>query len=220
MPPRRVVLWHSVAATPIAIVVVLGAFLSYHYHVLSNESRARVDLGYETLDDVQAVFVAIEDANVAEQEFIITGDPSFLASFRAALVSVNEHSKALARLLSGTRRQKEQLAGLQQAIAGNLNELARGIELRRSKGFDAARADLNMRVGADASIDRVREAARALAATERELLARRQQAQGRHEQDVLLIGVLIAGLSVVTRIAIALSLRRMRKERMPARRAS
>src|ERR1700761_7444667 len=51
-PPRRLVLWHSVAAIPMATVVVLGAYLSYHYHQLTIQTRDRVDRAYEVLDVV------------------------------------------------------------------------------------------------------------------------------------------------------------------------
>lgn len=49
IPPRRVVLWHSITAIPPATVVLLGGYLSYHYHALSMQSRERVDRAYEVL---------------------------------------------------------------------------------------------------------------------------------------------------------------------------
>jgi methyl-accepting chemotaxis protein len=214
-PPRRVVVWHVIAALPIATVVMLGAFLSYHYHVLSIESRAKVDLGYETLEAVDALFVSVEDANVAEREFVITGDAAYLAPFDAALGSANRHAATLKRLLSESRRHESLLAVLEEAVAGKLNELGQNIDVRRSQGFEAARADL-MKRGAEALMDRVREQAIALARAERELLSQRQQAQRKREQDVLLIGVLIATLSIAIRIVIAWSLARLRKKGTPA----
>ena len=84
-PPRRLVLWHSIAAIPMATVVVLGAYLSYHYHQLTIQTRDRVDRAYEVLDVVDGLFISVQNADVAQRDFIITGDDSHLAVFQAAL---------------------------------------------------------------------------------------------------------------------------------------
>src|SRR5258707_734875 len=81
----RLVLWHSIAAIPMAMVVVLGAYLSYHYHQLALENRNRVDHAYEVLDVVDGLFISVQNADVAQRDFIITGDDSHLAAFQAAL---------------------------------------------------------------------------------------------------------------------------------------
>ena len=84
-PPRRLVLWHSIAAIPMATVVILGAYLSYHYHQLTIQNRERVDRAYQVLDVVDGLFISMQNADVAERDFIITGDGSHLAAFRTEI---------------------------------------------------------------------------------------------------------------------------------------
>ena len=67
-PPRRLVLWHSIAAIPMATVVILGAYLSYHYHQLTIQNRERVDRAYQVLDVVDGLFISMQNADVAERD--------------------------------------------------------------------------------------------------------------------------------------------------------
>jgi len=101
-PPRRLVLWHTIAATPMAMVVVLGAYLSYHDHQLAQENRVRVDRAYEVLDVVDGLYISVQDANVAQRDFVITGDPAHLAAFQSALRIESEDSGRLRGLLNGS----------------------------------------------------------------------------------------------------------------------
>src|SRR5258707_1183016 len=74
-PPRRLVLWHSIAAIPMATVVVLGASLSYHYHQLSIENRDRVDRAYAVLDVVDGLYISVQNADVALRDIgVLHGD--------------------------------------------------------------------------------------------------------------------------------------------------
>ena len=62
LPPRRVVVWWVASALPLAAIVAVGAYLSYHYHELLKESRDRVDNTYETLDAPGRLLSSVEDA--------------------------------------------------------------------------------------------------------------------------------------------------------------
>src|SRR5476651_23239 len=122
-PPRRLVLWHSIAAIPMATVVVLGAWLSYHYHQLSIENSDRVDRAYAVLDVVDGLFISVQNADVAQRDFIITGDATHLAIFQAALKSESEDSERLRVLLSASAVQETNLAKLDSAVSAKLAEL-------------------------------------------------------------------------------------------------
>src|ERR1700759_2053276 len=105
-PPRRLVLWHSIAAIPMATVVILGAYLSYHYHQLTIENRDRVDRAYQVLDVVDALFISVQNADVAQLDFIITGDDSHLSVFQGALKAESANSAKLKTLLVASARQE------------------------------------------------------------------------------------------------------------------
>ena len=214
-PPRRLVLWHSIAAIPMATVVILGAYLSYHYHQLTIENRNRVDRAYQVLDVVDGLFISVQNADVAQRDFIITGDEAHLAQFQAALKSEAEDSEHLRALLVASATQETNLAKIDSAVAAKLAELGRTIDVRQKQGFNAAQEAIRSGDGGTA-MAAIRQQVTVLAENERRFLMRRQAATREHERDTLLVGIFIAALSVTVRIIIALGIRHVHSRRQAA----
>ena len=214
-PPRRLVLWHSVAAIPMATVVVLGAYLSYHYHQLTIENRERVDRAYQVLDVVDGLYISMQNADVAERDYIITGDDGRLVAFQAALKTESEDSNKLRGLLVASKTQEANLARIDAAVATKLSELGKTIELRQQQGFNAAQAAIRNGDGGQA-MTAIRQQVLVLSENERGFLTRRQAATREHERDTLLVGIFIAALSVTVRILIALGIRHIHSKRQAA----
>ena len=214
-PPRRLVLWHSIAAIPMAMVVVLGAWLSFHYHQLTIQTRDRVDRAYEVLDVVDGLFISVQNADEAQRDFIITGYDSHLSVFQTALKTEAENSAHLKTLLAASAKQEAHLANLDTAVAAKVAELGRTIAVRQQQGFNAAQQAI--RNGDDgAAMLAIRQQVTVLAQTERDFLMRRQADTREQERDTLLVGIFIAALSVTTRILIALGIRHVHSKRQAA----
>jgi methyl-accepting chemotaxis protein len=205
LPPRRLVLWHTVAAVPMGTVVVLGAYLSYHYHQLVIENRQRVDHAYEVLDVVDGLYISLQNADVAQRDFIVTGDPQRLRPFEAALNEEARDARRLQELVGKSAQQSERLARLDAAVAAKLDELGRTITVRSRQGFEAAREIIRQN-DQNRAMDDIRQQVVAMSEVERRLLTRRQTSLREHERNTLLVGVFIAALSIATRIGIALGL--------------
>ena len=214
-PPRRLVLWHSVAAIPMATVVALGAYLSYHYHQLTIQNRERVDRAYEVLDVVDGLYISVQNADLAVRDYIITADDAHLAVFEAALKSEGEDSDRLRQLLVASATQESNLAKIDSAIAVELSTLGKVIDLRRLQGFDAAQAAIRNGDGGR-GMAAIRQQVTVLAENERRFLMRRQADTREHERDTLLTGIFIAALSVTVRILIALGIRHVHSRRQAA----
>jgi methyl-accepting chemotaxis protein len=211
-PPRRLVLWHSIAAIPMAMVVVLGAWLSYHYHQLALDNRARVDRAYAVLDVVDGLYISVQNADVAQRDFVITGDASHLAVFQAALREEQADSERLRGLLAASAKQETNLARLDEAVSAKLSELGRTIELRQRDGFAAAQQAIRNGDNGHA-MTAIRQQVMVLAENERRFLLRRQADTREHERDAVLVGLFIAALSVTTRIIITLGIRHVHQKR-------
>ena len=214
-PPRRLVLWHSIAAIPMATVVVLGAWLSFHYHQLTIQNRERVDRAYQVLDVVDGLFISMQNADVAERDFIITGDDAHLEVFKTALNTEASHSETLRKLLVASPVQEAILAKLDTTAAAKLSEMGRTIGIRQQQGFNAAQLEIRNGDGGAAMAD-IRKLVVALAENERRFLSRRQADSREHERDTLLVGIFIAALSVTTRVLIALGIRHVHSKRQAA----
>ena len=214
-PPRRLVLWHSVAAIPMGTVVLLGAYLSYHYHQLTIDNRNRVDRAYEVLDVVDGLYIAVQDADIAQRDFIITGDASHLETFQAALKSEHDNSTRLRTLLAASVMQENNLTTLDAAVAAKLAELGQTIVVRQRQGFNAAQLAIRAGDGGRA-MAAIRQQVSVLAENERRFLLRRQADTREHERDTLQVGIAIAAMSIVTRILIALGIRHLHSRRQAA----
>ena len=214
-PPRRLVLWHSVAAIPMATVVVLGGYLSYHYHQLTIETRERVDRAYQVLDVVDGLYISVQNADVAVRDYVITGDESHFEVFQAALKSEAENSERLRKLLVASATQETNLARIDAAVAAKLAELGKTIEVRRQQGFSAAQSAIRNEDNGQA-MTAIRQQVTVLAENERRFLMRRQADTREHERDTLLVGIFIAALSVTVRILIALGIRHVHSKRQAA----
>ena len=210
IPPRRVVLWHTLAAVPLACVVVLGAFLTYQYHEQSIASRAGVDRAYDVLSSVHGLFTLVDDAEVGELNYVISGDEAALMPLLSALTRVGPCAARAAALVADDPEQAKRIAALEAGIATKLQALGKTVELRRTQGPQAARAQMALDRQGEAT-DRLRALASEIIRAEYQLLQRRRQASLAHEQTFLRIGIAIAGLSVVTRLLVALGVRWMSK---------
>ncbi len=210
IPPRRVVLWYAISALPLGIMVALGGYLTYHYRVLSSQNREEIDRSYEVLEGVAAVFVSVEDADVAQRDFLISGSSERLNAFRAAERAILDRQTALHERLDGDPSQLLRLSKLQAAIARKTAELAQTASIRQTADLDTVRGIVSHQ---DPQLmEGVRSEAAALAGAERQLLRQRQVATRQHERNVLLVGALIASASVAIRIFIALWLAHRRRK--------
>jgi CHASE3 domain sensor protein len=166
------------------------------------------------LDVVDGLYISVQNADVAERDYIITGDDSHLDAFKAALKTESEDSEKLRTLLVASKTQEANLAKIDVSVAAKLSELSQTIALRQQKGFEAAQNAL--RAGDDRQVmASLREQVSVLAENERRFLLRRQAASREHERDTLLVGIFIAALSVTVRILIALGIRHVHSKRRP-----
>jgi CHASE3 domain sensor protein len=98
-----------------------------------------------------------------------------------------------------------------------MDELTATIALRGDTGIDAARAAI-VQADGKATMDRIRAIVAEMIATEKDLLADRTSRVTYHERNILLIIFFGAGVSIVTRIVVALVVyrRRARQETAPS----
>jgi CHASE3 domain sensor protein len=212
LPPRRIILWHSVAAIPMGTLVAFGAYLSYYYHELSSESRARVSRSWQLLDGIENVFASVEAAALAERDFVITGDDEAIVQFQQAATSFKEQVVQLTPLVSEETAQARELAAIDQAISAQFDDFSRAIEVRKNQGSEGARAIVSLQ-GTTATMSSLRHQIGVLTASERALLDRRMETEKRHERHLLWSGIAVALASILLRFGITFWMRRMDKLR-------
>ncbi|MDP9902240.1 CHASE3 domain-containing protein [Variovorax ginsengisoli] len=210
LPPKRVVTWSVISAVPMALIIALGAYLSYHGHSLLVESRRQVDHTHQVLAALHKLFISLEDAETGQRGFIITGDDSYLAPYSAAVEEMPASFATLRHLLDDSPAQATRLTTLEGLIRDKLDELGAVIVLRRTRGFQSASHSIVEGRG-KLLMDEVRRETAEIGRAADALLVERQNISHRRERELLRIGVLVAALSIFTRIALAVVLSRLRR---------
>jgi len=215
VPPRRVVLWSVVSSVPMTVVILVGAYLSHNLHTEIAVGRERIEQTHQVLATLNQLFISLQDAETGQRGFVITGDDSYLTPYVTAVTALAPTLARLRELTSESETQSIRIGRLETLVDDKLAELGRTIVLRRTSGFRVAAADIGSGVGKDL-MDDVRREVDLVGTAERTLLQERQSVAQERERDVIRVGLLIALMSVCTRVGLALLLVKLRKRRAAA----
>ncbi|MEK0085374.1 PAS domain-containing protein [Benzoatithermus flavus] len=164
-----------------ACVLVLGSalvLLAGVIHDLAGVARGAgasarlVQRGYEAIGAADGLLSTVQDAEIGQRGYLLTGDPVHLASYDRATARVRPQLQGLEHLAADDPAQAARLPAIRGLVDHRLAELARAIALRR--GGDEAGARAVVRSGEDKrSMDELREAVGAFTAEERRLATER-----------------------------------------------
>jgi len=131
----------ELVALPVAVLLVLViAILSYRAWVVFGSKSDQLAVSQEVTTETNALLSALKDAETGQRGYLLTGRDEYLQPYRQALVDV---PAALRRLTAATADRPDQTAridALRPLIAEKLTELNQTIDLRRSRGLEAALA--------------------------------------------------------------------------------
>ncbi|CAN7393489.1 CHASE3 domain-containing protein [Acidovorax sp. Leaf78] len=215
VPPRRVMVWSVFSALPMTMVVLLGTYLSYHFHEQLVQSRSQVDYTHRVLGEVNQLFILLQDAETGQRGFVITGDDSYLDPYQQAVEAAGPTFARLRQLLVGSAIQNSQMDRLEVLIDDKLGELREVIALRRQDGFASAGTRIAMGQGKQL-MDAVRAEVQEVVRTEKSLLNQRQEVAKLRERELMKVGMYVAALSILMRIVLAITLVQLRKRRVLA----
>jgi CHASE3 domain sensor protein len=190
-----------ISMAPLALVVVVGGYLSYRYNMILKDNRDLVVHTHEVISSVEHAFSDIKDAETGQRGFVITGDGRYLEPYERAVETCPESLRKVGQLIVDRSDQLDRLGDLEMAFDDKLDELKTTILARRDRGFDTARKAI-VQADGKATMDRIRAIVAQMISTEQELLADRTDRVARDERNVLLIELLAAAASMVTRIVV------------------
>jgi CHASE3 domain sensor protein len=139
------------------------------------EGGRGIGLAHETLAALQDASSRVRDAEHAEQSYLLTGEPRYLAAYHAAAARVPEDLAALRRLTADDPDQKARLDRLEAAVGRRLEIAAGLVESYRRSGLSAVRGRLRAPQGKEAA-DEVAAVAREVQAELRRHLEQRHRA--------------------------------------------
>jgi PAS domain S-box-containing protein len=133
----------------ILTLLVAGA-TSYHGMLVSGESDRRVRHTHEVLENLADLLSATQNVESSYRGFVLTGNESYLESYRAGIVRAEHDETVIRDLTVDNRVQQGQIPILDSLLAQKIQDAEALIVVRRNKGLEAA-ADF-MREGRDQRI--------------------------------------------------------------------
>ena len=177
----------------LVILVVIGITSYRNTSGFIEASELKVH-SYQVLDDLEAVLSALQDAETGQRGYIIVGEDRYLQPYQAGTTAVNQTVQNLRRLTADNASQQRRLDALEPLIASKLAELKQTIDLRKSKGFDAALKLVQSDQGKKA-MDDIRKVIADMRNEEKTLLEQRDQAVkvgGKSTIAIIVYGVPLA----------------------------
>jgi signal transduction histidine kinase len=119
------------------LLAFVGAF-SYRSISESNESAGWVTHSRDVLKSIQLLRYSMEAISSNIRGFLITGNDSYLETYRANLAELEQQRKNVRNLTADNTEQQRKLPALESLIARRIDRAELLISLQRTAGFEAA----------------------------------------------------------------------------------
>ncbi|TAN70413.1 MAG: HAMP domain-containing protein [Methylobacter sp.] len=158
----------------ILFVLMIVGSISYMNTAKLTDTAQWVSHTHKVLAKLRELLSTLQDAETGQRGYIITGEDRYLEPYQAAVRNVDKLVLALKQLTVDNQAQQRRLETIGPLVVGKLDELKETIELRRSKGLEAARAVVASDKGKKL-MDELRAVVREMEDQENELLKQREE---------------------------------------------
>jgi PAS domain S-box-containing protein len=164
---------------PLGFVAAVAIFAFAGWESYRNMTRAAEAMAlqkhtYEVSKTLDETIVRLVDAETGQRGYLLTGDETYLAPYRAAIKNIDQAMSQLKDLTSDNPNQQKRIQAMEPIIEKKLAELERTIDLRREKGSIAANQVVLAGSG-KGWMDEIRALASEMANAESDLLRLRTQ---------------------------------------------
>ncbi len=121
----------------LAILVVIGV-VSYQSTTAFIESADWVAHTHKVLEKLEGLISKMTDAETGQRGYVMTGEERYLEPYRSAIEAVSQRLNDLRKLTADNHNQQRRLDALEPLIKDKFEELKETIDLRKSKGLEAA----------------------------------------------------------------------------------
>ncbi|HEX8230921.1 MAG TPA: PAS domain S-box protein [Chloroflexia bacterium] len=184
-------------AVALIVLVVVGSLAFYNGAMVISGHRL-VRHTQEVLAQLGVTYSTVQDAETNQRGYLLTGEESYLAPYRADVQTVNSHLAVLRDLTKDNPRQNARVTELQGLIGLRLRTLEETLNLRETEGFEAAVRNISSGRG-QRQMQAVRALVSDMEAEERRLLEERAAAS-----DVSSRGTIRASIISVVLVCILL----------------
>ncbi|PTL80705.1 chemotaxis protein [Vitiosangium sp. GDMCC 1.1324] len=126
------------------VVLLIGLFVSLALKSTRNFTGAAtsVEHSHRVINGLERVLSSMKDAETGHRGYVLTGDASYLAPYEESQRGLEAELTRVSELVADDAEQAQRLEALRPLLTRKLDSLSANIELRRTRGFDAALAAL------------------------------------------------------------------------------
>src|SRR6202522_3749029 len=182
----------------ILTLLVVGV-ISYHAMAVSSESGRWVRHTHEVLEHLENLLSSMQNLESSARGFVLTGKESYLETYRASISRAEQEKTIVANLTVDNPTQQHQIPKLERLAAQKIQLAERVIDLRRTKGLEAA-VDAIQNGEGQRIMEDYREVIREMEDDEQRLLVLRDAVAKRRlnqTRGVLILGTLLGLLVAV-----------------------
>jgi methyl-accepting chemotaxis protein len=175
----------------LAVLLVIGA-VSFNSTAKLIDSAEWVGHTHEVLNGLADLLSGMKDAETGQRGYVITGEASYLEPYQGAREFIDQKQKSLRELTADSPIQQQRLTAMEPLINSKFAELQETIDLRRTKGFEAAEHLVVMDKGKNA-MDSIRKLVSEMQEEETGLLAKRsaeEKDRGHRTEMTIILGSL------------------------------
>ncbi len=130
---------------------------------------------YQVIGELEEILSLVKDAETGQRGYLLTGTPRYLEPYNRARSAIQARIEELRNLVQDNPRQQTYLQTLEPRIAQKLSELDTTIQLRQTKGANAA-LDVVRTDQGNQLMEQIREVVARMRTEEQNLLQTRSQA--------------------------------------------
>jgi CheY-like chemotaxis protein/signal transduction histidine kinase/CHASE3 domain sensor protein len=134
------------------VAIILITLFSMRELRARTNARQLVVHSFDVVQQLQALDLAVRDAETGQRGFLLTGDEGYLQPYESAQAVIPGELETLRRLTTADPRQQQMLGELDQSAAAKMAELRQTIALRRAGNAAAALAIVRTDRGKDAMV--------------------------------------------------------------------
>ncbi len=180
-------------ALALAIMLIIGA-VSYRSTTGFIQSAESVTHTHLVLQKLESLLSKFKDAETGQRGYVLTGEERYLEPYNGAMEGIDSLLKELRKLTADNSNQQRRLDALEPLGANKFAELKETIDLRKSKGLEAAISVVLTDKGKKV-MDEIRKVITDMESEENDLLKQRSEqenARARATELTIIIGTALA----------------------------
>jgi len=193
-------------ATVLVFFLVSGGVAYLNIRTLRDDNQKIVH-SHQVITTLDGMLSTMQDAETGQRGFLLTNDEHYLEPYITAIATVPSEVDELAALTSDNPRQQARIGPLKLHIAAKLAELKQTIDLRRTRGAEAALGIVTTDRG-KVEMDAIRTQLAAMDREETDLRAQRIAETENAYKIALVSGILSCLLGVILTVIVGYLIRR------------